>query len=430
MLTLSLAFINANPPESVQTDISLSQYLAIQEKGVSAWEFEPELEIANCFVEARTEIEFFDSECTVMSNLPVPKQNDVYYWEAKIYEKPETTLLAIGMATKPYPLFRLPGFHKQSVAYFSNGTRRYNQPFSATPYGPQIMQGDVIGVGYRTRTGTIFFTRNGKKLEDVVHGAKSPNFFPAIGANGPCVVHVNFGQAGFVFIEANVKKWGLAPMTGSLAPPPPYGAEADTVLLATGSKDGFVSSSRRHQYSQSAQLSRQGAGLSGAASHSRSISGNFRLLSPTSPGPARSPTDISLAQFVPADEAGEPSSSAAALVQPNFHGQNPPPAYIGLGLPPELENRPEHSDTEDESNNARRSSSDSENAPLIRLTRSRGTSNATTRGNNNAQPHGPPSPPIPTYQDAIRQGAGRTRSNSSRSRHSSGSAAAGSSSTR
>jgi hypothetical protein len=103
------AFIQANPPDSLPTDISLSQYLAIQEKGVSAWEFEPELEIANCFVEARTEIEFFDSECTVMSNLPVPKQNEVYYWESKIYDKPEGTTISIGMATKPYPLFRLPG---------------------------------------------------------------------------------------------------------------------------------------------------------------------------------------------------------------------------------------------------------------------------------------------------------------------------------
>ena len=109
MLTISSAFIQVNPPESAQTDISLSQFLAIQEKGVSAWEFEPELEIANCFVEARTEIEFFDSECSVQSNLPVPKQNDVYYWEAKIYDKPETSLISIGMTTKPYPLFRLPG---------------------------------------------------------------------------------------------------------------------------------------------------------------------------------------------------------------------------------------------------------------------------------------------------------------------------------
>lgn len=109
LIAFPIAFITANPPESVQTDISLSQYLAIQEKGVAAWEFEPELEIANCFVEARTEIEFFDSECTVMSNLPVPKQNDVYYWETKVYDKPDSTLLSIGMATKPYPLFRLPG---------------------------------------------------------------------------------------------------------------------------------------------------------------------------------------------------------------------------------------------------------------------------------------------------------------------------------
>lgn len=76
---------------------------------MSAWEFEAELEIANCFVEARTEIEFFDSVCSVQSNLPVPKQNEVYYWEAKLYDKPENTLVSIGMTTKPYPMFRLPG---------------------------------------------------------------------------------------------------------------------------------------------------------------------------------------------------------------------------------------------------------------------------------------------------------------------------------
>ena len=109
----------------MQTDISLSQFLAIQEKGVSAWEFEPELEIANCFVEARTEIEFFDSECSVQSNLPIPKQNEVYYFEAKIYDKPETSLLSIGVTTKPYPLFRLPGVFLFAGCYIllANGNR-------------------------------------------------------------------------------------------------------------------------------------------------------------------------------------------------------------------------------------------------------------------------------------------------------------------
>ncbi|KAL2220871.1 putative endosomal SPRY domain protein [Thermoascus aurantiacus ATCC 26904] len=316
------AFIQANPPESMQTDISLSQFLAIQEKGVSAWEFEPELEIANCFVEARTEIEFFDSECSVQSNLPVPKQNEVYYWEAKIYDKPESSLISIGMTTKPYPMFRLPGYHKTSVAYESTGYRRFNQPFSATAYGPEFVQGDVIGVGYRPRSGTIFFTRNGKKLDDVVHGLKSQNFFPTVGANGPCQVHVNFGQMGFVFIEANVKKWGLAPMTGSLAPPPPYGSEQGSILLETG-RDSAAHASHRGYLEP------------GYARPSATV----RIGPPTSPGPIRSPTDISLAPLphIPSHEDfGEGSSRTNAgragtdESVPLLSAQEPdPPPYPG-----------------------------------------------------------------------------------------------------
>ncbi|CEO59165.1 Putative Protein SSH4 [Penicillium brasilianum] len=286
------AFVQANPPESMQTDISLSQFLAIQEKGVSAWEFQPELEIANCFVEGRTEIEFFDSECSVQTNLPLPKQNEVYYWEAKIYDKPESTMIGIGLTTKPYPLFRMPGFHKTSVAYQSTGHRRHNQPFTPTPYGPPLLQGDVIGVGYRPRSGTIFFTRNGKKLEDVVHNYRAQNLFPTVGANGPCTIHVNFGQMGFVFIEANVKKWGLAPMTGSLAPPPPYGSEQGSILLESGRESAASISQRVYQ---SYHARNAGIGIPQAVS----------------PGPIRSPTDISLAQLahIPSNEdAGEGSS--------------------------------------------------------------------------------------------------------------------------
>ncbi|PYH45791.1 SSH4 family protein [Aspergillus saccharolyticus JOP 1030-1] len=314
------AFIEANPPESMQTDISLSQFLAIQEKGVSAWEFQPELEIANCFVEGRTEIEFYDSECSVQTNLPVPKQNDVYYWEAKIFDKPENTLISIGMTTKPYPLFKLPGYHKSSVAYQSTGHRRYNQPFAPTPYGPPLLQGDVIGVGYRPRSGTIFFTRNGKKLEDVAHGQKTQNFFPTVGANGPCTVHVNFGQMGFVFIEANVKKWGLAPMTGSLAPPPPYGSEQGSILLESGRESAAQISQRVYQDANNART--------------RST---LRFGPSASPGPVRSPTDISLAQLahIPSHEdVGEGSSRTnagdneqAPLLNPDDLDQVPPPEY-------------------------------------------------------------------------------------------------------
>lgn len=313
------------------------------------------------------------------------------------------------------------GFHKYSVAYLSTGFRRFNQPFTPTSYGPQFVQGDVIGVGYRPRTGAIFFTRNGKKLEDVVHGLKSHNFFPAIGANGPCIVHVNLGQAGFVFIEANVKKWGLAPVTGSLAPPPPYGSEQGSILLAAGTKDGYTGSSAQghghghsHGHSHSVHTYPRQNQHNLNPGHVRSASGNYRVMPPTSPGPARSPTDISLAQLVPPEDAGEPSSSAPHAGQPDevMHRN----AGLGLGLqhpdhpPPPEYTSPEHSDA----GGGRRSSTDSENMPLIHVARSRGASSATIRASNTRNP-GPNSPPIPSYSDAVRQGGGRDRSDSARS---------------
>jgi len=387
-LTSTPAFVQANPPESLQTDISLSQFLAIQEKGVSAWEFEPELEIANCFVEARTEIEFFDSECSVQSNLPIPKQNEVYYWEAKLYDKPESTLLSIGLTTKPYPLFRLPGLHKYSIAYTSTGQRRYNQPFNATNYAPAFVQGDVVGVGYRPRTGTVFFTRNGKRLEDVAHGLKSQNFFPTVGANGPANVHINFGQMGFVFIEANVKKWGLAPQTGSLAPPPPYGSEQGSILLE-GGREGV----------------REGQGF--VPGHGRSNSAQIRLSRgppARSPGPQRSPTDISLSRFniyesqedlLVEDNAGEGNSE--------IHSGNDDHEQAGLGLntdahphhedhpPPEYESADDQ-DYDEDDQTPRASEQNDERTRLL--------------GDHNADP------PIPSYEAATGEQRGRARGDS------------------
>jgi hypothetical protein len=386
-LTFIPAFVQANPPESLQTDISLSQFLAIQEKGVSAWEFEPELEIANCFVEARTEIEFFDSECSVQSNLPIPKQNEVYYWEAKLYDKPESTLLSIGLTTKPYPLFRLPGFHKYSIAYTSTGQRRYNQPFNGTNYAPPFVQGDVVGVGYRPRTGTVFFTRNGKRLEDVAHGLKSQNFFPTVGANGPANVHINFGQMGFVFIEANVKKWGLAPQTGSLAPPPPYGSEQGSILLE-GGREGV----------------REGQGY--IPGHGRSSSAQIRLSRgppARSPGPQRSPTDISLSRFniyesqenLLEDDAGEGTSEVLHVEDDDNdlseHDAEPEAPPNDEEHPPPDYESPDDQDYDEDDTTPRASEHNSDDRSHLLIDHDAG-------------------PPIPSYEAAT--GAGRGRSES------------------
>jgi hypothetical protein len=111
--TQFIAFQVVNPPNSVPTDISLSQYLSIQEKGVSAWEFEPSYD-HQLYVHDRTELSFFDRVASVQTNLPLPKQQEVYYWEVKMFEKSPRTTIAIGVATKPYPSTRLPGTERYS----------------------------------------------------------------------------------------------------------------------------------------------------------------------------------------------------------------------------------------------------------------------------------------------------------------------------
>ncbi|KAI9253496.1 concanavalin A-like lectin/glucanase domain-containing protein [Phascolomyces articulosus] len=262
-------FQERHPPDSIPTDITPPQFVSIQEKGVSAFEFEWEPD-ANCFVAGRTEIQFNYGESCVQTNLPLPRNQEVYYWEAKMFEVPDTTTVSVGVATKPYPSWRLPGWNRYSIGYFSNnGCKYFSSPFNGKPYGLTFTHGDVIGVGYRHRTGTIFFTRNGRKLEDAYTGLRW-NLFPTVGANGPCQVHVNLGQMGFVFVEANVKKWGLAPSQGTRAPPPAYGSENDTILLASGS---FQNNNNNHHQPYHDEEDTHGGGV-GSGSSSSGVGGN------------------------------------------------------------------------------------------------------------------------------------------------------------
>lgn len=137
-----------------------------------------------------------------------------------------------------------------------------------------------------------------------------------------------------------MKKWGLAPMTGSLAPPPPYGSEQGSILLEAGrestqSNQGYMDA--RHGRSRS----RYGPVAGG----------------PTSPGPVRSSTDISLAQLalVPSHsdvgegtsrQITEPSQTGLGFYESSVPQRNssllqqdisaPPPDYSSPQSSPDL----------------------------------------------------------------------------------------------
>lgn len=308
------------PPNSLPTDITLSQFLSIQEKGVSAWSFEPDFEaLASLLVHARTELTFLpdpSSASSVQSNLPLPKLNEVYYWEVKMFDLPETTNVAVGLATKPYPSFLLPGLSRYSVAYHSNGDKSHNYPFTATPCGSPLKEGDVLGVGYRPRTGTVFFTKNGRKMEDAFIGLNNWNLFPTVGADGPCSVHVNLGQSGFVFIEANVKKWGLAPSVGTLAPPPAYGSERGSILLAAG---GDITPIHSSTIGGTPQSPAGGSSRSRRSHRSRRPRAHISASAPVESSPLRgsplaspSPPETPPPPITPIEEESESSPTAGA----------------------------------------------------------------------------------------------------------------------
>ncbi|KAG6911916.1 hypothetical protein DXG01_000163 [Tephrocybe rancida] len=329
------------PPNSLPTDITLSQFLSIQEKGVSAWSFEPDYETVNSLlVHARTEITFLPdpaSSSCVQSNLPLPKLNEVYYWEVKMFDLPETTTVSVGLATKPYPAFRLPGQNRYSAAYHSNGDKSHNYPFTATPFGPLLKEGDVLGVGYRPRTGTLFFTRNGRKMEDAFIGLSRWNLFPTIGADGPCSVHVNLGQAGFVFIEANVKKWGLAPSVGTLAPPPAYGSERGSILLDVGGGRVRTNADGTPQSSSSPSRRNHRSRRPRPPGESPLRSTYLSAPSPLTPPPPITPID---------EEDDDDASSAGPSRVARFFGSGPPDGYQRLSINPPA---PEDDVYEDES---------------------------------------------------------------------------------
>jgi hypothetical protein len=174
----------------------------------------------------------FDSNAPLSSilNYPLPLTTaDTTYFEVKLFYKPAESLVSIGLSSKPYPLFTLPGHYKYSLAYDSTGSIRINEPFSTPAIFNKLQQGDVLGVGFKQRSGTIFFTHNGKKVHDAIHNLKF-DLYPHVGAIGPCQVSVNLGQLGFVYIEANVKKWGFGATFGAIGIPPAYGKEVGEIL--------------------------------------------------------------------------------------------------------------------------------------------------------------------------------------------------------
>ena len=88
-------------------------------------------------------------------------------------KKADEASIAIGFAAPPYPSWRLPGWHRASLAVHGDDGRRYiEDSFGGKDFVKPFKKGDIVGIGMTFSPPSygggkngceVFFTRNGKK---------------------------------------------------------------------------------------------------------------------------------------------------------------------------------------------------------------------------------------------------------------------------
>lgn len=250
-------WLENNKPKVIHREINpmeiTPELILIRDRGIQSFNFRewvPDLTVdertplldqtqAPYFINDNLEIEFNNSniESNSMLNLPIPiqnRRNDTSYFEVKLLEITEG--VTIGLVTSPYPNWCLPGVLPYSLGINSMGQLITNgNPNDPLQLLPKLNRGDIIGIGIRFNSGSIFISHNGRNVMEIIRGVKF-DLYPCIGAQGRCKVSVNIGQIGYLLIEANVKKWGFCENQneGQLGAPPVYGKQSSDVVLDKG----------------------------------------------------------------------------------------------------------------------------------------------------------------------------------------------------
>ncbi|CEP07471.1 hypothetical protein [Parasitella parasitica] len=128
-----------------------------------------------------------------------------HYFEITIQQASADVVMAIGLCTKPYPIFRMPGWNKFSVGYHSDDGHKFcDDATGGQTYGPSWTVGDTVGCLYAPETGCVTFTLNGMIVGEAFSGLTRHHYFPCVGADGPAQIQVNFGIQPFKF---NIPNW-------------------------------------------------------------------------------------------------------------------------------------------------------------------------------------------------------------------------------
>ena len=120
---------------------------------------------------------------------------------------------AVGFCAVPYPVFRMPGWERGSLAVHSDDGHRYvNDNEGGKDFTSPIKPGETVGLGIsytlaNALQGEVFFTRNGEKAGswDVNEEFDSNQMGP-YGVNGKYDVFAAIGIYGKVSLDVSFNR--------------------------------------------------------------------------------------------------------------------------------------------------------------------------------------------------------------------------------
>jgi hypothetical protein len=97
----------------------------------------------------------------------IPSSKTIYYETRVLRMRGEDAAVAVGYAGKPYPGWRLPGWHRGSIGVHGDDGRRFvNDSFGGIEFVGRFKEGETVGIGMRFALEMgkveVFFTRDGK----------------------------------------------------------------------------------------------------------------------------------------------------------------------------------------------------------------------------------------------------------------------------
>lgn len=109
-----------------------------------------------------------------------------FTYEVHIEKLKPKAVVAIGLVKLPYPMWRMPGWHRHSVALFSDDGRKfYDDSFGGNDYASKIKQGDLIRLQFDQNIGAVTYHHNGINLGRAFTGVLMDlNEYPIFGCLG------------------------------------------------------------------------------------------------------------------------------------------------------------------------------------------------------------------------------------------------------